>query len=106
MTDLTLDKIALRLQSCCPSLTLADASVLGRVAINALRPEPSEGPTEPIITINGRILTSSQAMTVRVAISSLHAEMGTPGALGDDMEGKQRAAAYRQRLTEVLAFTL
>lgn len=58
--------------------------------------------TEPIITINGRRLTDAQAAAVRVAITSFHADMATPMALGSDEHGIRMTEAYRDRLTEVL----
>jgi hypothetical protein len=48
---------------------------------------------EPIIAINGHQLTLGQAMTVRVAVTSLHAEMVTNG-LGNDDVGKGIAEGY------------
>ena len=58
--------------------------------------------SEPVITINGRLLTSGQAMAVRVAISSFHQECRDPGHLGDDADARRLTEAYRDRLTEVL----
>lgn len=58
--------------------------------------------TEPVITINGRLLTEAQAMAVRVAITTFHAEMSVPGVLGQDEHGQRISEAYRDRLTEVL----
>ena len=57
---------------------------------------------EPTITINGLPLTEGQAIAVRVAITHFAMEMGEDGALGDDEHGRELAAAYRKRLTEVL----
>lgn len=61
---------------------------------------------EPDIIINGTPLTSAQAATVRVAISSLYMEMSEPNALGDDEHGQAMAKAYKARLVEVLALIL
>jgi hypothetical protein len=57
---------------------------------------------EPAITVNGQPLTEGQAMAVRVAISVYCMEMDEKGALGDDEHGIAMAAAYKDRLTEVL----
>ncbi len=61
---------------------------------------------EPTITINGRPLTPSEAMAVRVAISSYHGEMADPTALGDDEHGRAMVAAYRRNLSAVLVMML
>jgi hypothetical protein len=58
---------------------------------------------EPRITINGVQLTSAQAMTVRVAVTSLLMEMGEPDALGGTEVERGIAAGYRARATEVVA---
>lgn len=59
--------------------------------------------TEPIITINGVALIESQAMAVRVAITSFHQKMVYPGApLGTSDDDMRLKEAYRDRLTEVV----
>lgn len=62
--------------------------------------------SEPSIIINGQKLTPAQAMAVRVAITSYHAEMHQPDALGDDEHGQAMAKAYAARLGEVLMIAL
>ncbi|MFQ6550473.1 hypothetical protein AADZ90_021225 [Aestuariibius sp. 2305UL40-4] len=57
---------------------------------------------EPNISINGTRLTEGQAMAVRVAIASYLSEMQNPDALGDDRHGRNMAAAYKDRLSEVV----
>jgi hypothetical protein len=59
--------------------------------------------TEPTITINGYELTPAQAMAVRVAVTSFHAEMSY---ILPDAIGQPRADAYAARLTEVLRLML
>ena len=61
---------------------------------------------EPFITINGQALTTGQALAVRVAITSFHAEMSEPSALGDDEHGRFMVEHYRDRLSEVLRIAL
>jgi hypothetical protein len=61
---------------------------------------------EPHITINGRELTTGQALAVRVAITSFHAEMSESNALGDDEHGRFMTEHYRDRLSEVLRLVL
>ncbi|HUR93069.1 MAG TPA: hypothetical protein VMY76_00705 [Gemmatimonadales bacterium] len=58
---------------------------------------------EPKITINGVQLTGAQAMTVRVAVTSLMLEMRQPDALGAGDVNRGIANGYRDRATEVLA---
>lgn len=62
--------------------------------------------TEPVITINGRTLIEPQAMAVRVAITSYHAELQDPDHLGSDRDGRRLTHAYRDRLAEVLSIIL
>jgi hypothetical protein len=59
-------------------------------------------PDEPHITINGVELTGGQAMTVRVAISTMFAEMSEPEALGNDDMGISIASGYKDRCAEIL----
>lgn len=62
--------------------------------------------TEPVITINGRILIEPQATAVRVAITAYHAELQDPDHLGADHDGRRLTHAYRDRLAEVLSIVL
>ena len=55
--------------------------------------------TEPRITIDGIVLTTGQAMTVRVALASFTLDVKV-GRLGSDEHGV--AAAYKARLEEIL----
>lgn len=57
---------------------------------------------EPRITVNGVELSLGQAMTLRVALTTFHMEMGQPEALGKDEHGLITARNYRQRAEEVL----
>jgi hypothetical protein len=59
---------------------------------------------EPTIVINGRTLTYSEAMAVRVAVTEFHTEMGKDDALGDDESGRSMAAGYRRNLDNTLRF--
>ena len=61
---------------------------------------------EPVIIINGELLSHAQSMAVRVAVMTVIAEMRKENALGDDARGVAMAAAYRRRLAEVLAFMI
>jgi hypothetical protein len=56
---------------------------------------------EAEIIINGTKLNVGQSMTLRVAVSSMLAEMQNPDALGDDGHGRTMTAAYRERLSEL-----
>lgn len=62
----------------------------------------SEPWNEAFVTINGVGLTIGQTMALRVAAAAFHTEMGAPDALGEDEHGREMAAGYRARLTEVL----
>lgn len=55
---------------------------------------------EPIITINGKVLTTAQALTIRVAVSSFLMDMREEG-LGDDDHGKKMAGLYIERASEL-----
>ncbi len=48
---------------------------------------------EPIITLNGRLLTQGESMTIRVALQSLY--MTLEDGLGDDEHGKAMTEGYR-----------
>ncbi len=57
---------------------------------------------EAAMTINGVPLTEGQALTVRVALESLAAELvSTEAALGDDEHGRRMTAAYLARIAEL-----
>jgi len=62
--------------------------------------------SEADIVINGTPLHRSQAMAVRVALTSYHDEMSNPDFLGPDEMGRQMTAAYRARIGEVLKLLL
>ena len=57
--------------------------------------------TEPRITIDGIVLTTGQAMTVRVALASFTLDVKV-GRLGSDEHGVAVTAAYKARLEEIL----
>lgn len=57
---------------------------------------------ESEIIINGHRLTDAQAMTVRVALNGLVADMAKEGALGTDAHAKCMSEAYVDRGREVL----
>jgi hypothetical protein len=55
---------------------------------------------EPIITINGTLLSSAQAMTVRCAIESFASDLAWNG-LGDDDVGRGICEKYIARIREI-----
>lgn len=55
---------------------------------------------EANITINGRLLTTGQAMTIRVAIESFAMDLSNDG-LGEDAHGKMMAKLYLERISEI-----
>lgn len=57
-------------------------------------------PAEPHIIINGRALTTAQAMTLRVALSHFASEVRENG-LGEDDLGKSIAGGYIARAAEI-----
>ena len=57
---------------------------------------------EADITINGKTLSTGQALALRVAASNFLGELDDVSALGDDEHGKAMAVAYKERLIEVL----
>ena len=57
---------------------------------------------EARITINETLLTSGQAMTVRVALESLARSLAVEG-LGEDLLGEKIARAYGDRIVELHA---
>ncbi len=61
---------------------------------------------EPIITINGHLLTVGQSMTLRVALENFANSLVADG-LGDDDVGVLLCGGYQDRITEirVLMFT-
>ena len=62
---------------------------------------------EAHILINGQKLSEGQAMALRVACTSFREQMaGTHDALGDDPHGRRMAAAYADRLLEVLTLMI
>jgi hypothetical protein len=63
--------------------------------------------TEPIITINGIILNTSQAMAVRVAITNFGEDLASdPDAFGTDDMGLALVKAYSERVAEVIRIML
>lgn len=54
---------------------------------------------EPMIIINGKLLTVGQAMTVRVALGAFAVDL--QDGLGDDDHGKEMTAGYKARLSEI-----
>ncbi|MGO9016152.1 MAG: hypothetical protein ACLQF0_14375 [Dissulfurispiraceae bacterium] len=52
---------------------------------------------EPLIIINGQVMTDSAAMTVRVAIEHLFSDL-TPDGLGDDAHGKRMTELYKSSI--------
>jgi hypothetical protein len=56
--------------------------------------------SEPLITVNGHILSDGQAMTVRVALEHLASQMRQIG-LGDDDHGRAMAKGYCDRVAEI-----
>jgi hypothetical protein len=62
------------------------------------------GPTEePTITINGRLLSRGQAITVRIAVTTLMMTVLEGEApLGTNEHGIQMTALYKQRCTEII----
>lgn len=61
------------------------------------------GWTEADITINGAALSFGQSMALRVAVSNFLMSLSEPDALGDDEPGRNIAAGYKARMTEVSA---
>lgn len=58
---------------------------------------------EPKVEVNGHLLTTAQAMTLRVALESF--AMGlTEEGLGDDKHGNEIARLYLQRIREIRKF--
>jgi hypothetical protein len=58
--------------------------------------------SEPEIRINGIALTTAQAMSVRVAVSSFFMELSDEDALGEDDSGKSIREGYSKALSDVL----
>ncbi len=55
---------------------------------------------EPIITMNGLMLTESEAMTVRVAVESFSMSLHHEG-LGDDEVGESLTKAYMMNIDRI-----
>jgi hypothetical protein len=55
---------------------------------------------EPAMTINGTRLTTAQAMTVRVAISTFAMDLQASG-LGDDETGREIAQGYLAAISQL-----
>lgn len=58
--------------------------------------------SEPLITINGKLLNEAQAMSLRVAATSYFQDTKNETYLGDDEGGKRMTKLYNQRISEVL----
>ena len=56
--------------------------------------------SEPLIVINGRWLSDSEALTVRVAIESLSTQL-EDNFLGDDERGKVITQGYRDNINSI-----
>jgi hypothetical protein len=56
--------------------------------------------SEPTITINGKVLTSTQAMTIRVAIENFASDLRADG-LGNDEHGRTMTKLYLTRIDEI-----
>jgi hypothetical protein len=76
---------------------------LSHVAVNAFQQPSTEPRRESPVTVNGIELTSAQVLALRAALTSLHGDMGSDRALGDDELGRAMARGYRERASEVLA---
>lgn len=61
------------------------------------------GHREADVFINGKPLTFSQSMTLRVAIGSMLMDMAMVGAMGTDRIGEQIREGYKERLIEIQA---
>ena len=62
--------------------------------------------SEAKIVINGQELNLAQSMCLRVAVTSFHADLGQPNALGDDEVGQSIAKGSRERCEEILDLIL
>ncbi|RKD68950.1 hypothetical protein [Rhizobium sp. WW_1] len=59
---------------------------------------------EASVTINGKQLSSAQAMTLRVAVMNFFSEMtGDPHVLGDDEHGVTMTRLYKEHCAEIIA---
>ena len=56
---------------------------------------------EPVITINGLMLTSAQAMTVRAAIENFALYLQPKNVLGDDAHAVLMRSGYLARIAEI-----
>jgi hypothetical protein len=59
------------------------------------------GSKQPDIVINGRQLSTGQAMTLRVALQSFLSDIAEPGSLGDDDHGRKMRELYRAHGSEI-----
>jgi len=55
---------------------------------------------EPVITINGTLVTSAMSMTIRCAINNFALDLKSNG-LGDDNLGKDMTSLYLERIKEI-----
>lgn len=71
--------------------------------MNAETAAPPTTPwSEPTITINGKLLSVAESMTLRVAITGFHSDMTDPMALGEDDTGRAIARGYRLHSENIL----
>jgi len=55
---------------------------------------------EPIIVVNGILLPTSEAMTIRVALESFYCRL-TPGSLGNDEHGTAMVRLYKESIEQI-----
>lgn len=58
---------------------------------------------EPKVVIDGVELTSSHAMTLRVAVTHYQSQMSDPTVLGDDDHGRFMTKSYHKGASDILA---
>lgn len=56
---------------------------------------------EPVITINGELLHSADAMTIRVAVESFSMDLSEEGHLGTDEHGEAMRKLYLQSIGRI-----
>ncbi len=57
---------------------------------------------EPVIVVDGRVLSVGEAMTVRVALSSFASSLREDG-LGDDEHGRKMTSLYLESVASINA---
>jgi hypothetical protein len=58
---------------------------------------------EPVIYVNGKLLSTAQSMTVRVALENFAQDLNANG-LGNDKHGKAMTSGYLARINEIRKF--